>query len=252
MRFSNHVCVVTGSSRGIGAHIARRFAADGAAVVLNGRGATRTSLEQLDALRDEIQGAGGRAAVAPADISGRAGVEQLVSSAQDSFGRLDYLILNAARAPIKNYDRLLERDLRQLVETNFIGNILCIKNALPMLEKSGGSIVFVSSLGSRVALPEYPLGSIKAAMEAVIRDLSVMLDGRGVSANAVCGGLVKTDSIKTLRQVWPGVETLDDEAWVSADEITDVIMFLCSHAARGIQGQTIVVDRGLTNRLRGF
>jgi NAD(P)-dependent dehydrogenase (short-subunit alcohol dehydrogenase family) len=109
--------------------------------------------------------------------------------------------------------------------------------------------VFISSLGSRFYNPAYPLGSMKAAMESVVRDCAESLRAQNISANAVCGGIVKTDSFKLLRQYWDGIDRLSDDIFVEPDEIADVVFFLCSPASRGISGQTVVVDRGLSNAL---
>jgi NAD(P)-dependent dehydrogenase (short-subunit alcohol dehydrogenase family) len=164
-------------------------------------------------------------------------------------GKLDYLVLNAAKAPFKSIEKLFERELRQLVETNYLGNIFCIQSALPMLEQTQGKIIFISSLGSRFYNPSYPLGSMKAAMESVIRDCSETLRGKKISVNAVCGGIVKTDSFKVLRQYWDNIDMLPDDLFVEPEEIADVALFLCSQASRGITGQTIVVDKGLSNTI---
>ena len=163
MDLSGKVCLVTGSSRGIGSAIARAFAEAGADVVVNHR-KKGTSSAKASALVTEIQALGRRALTLRADISIREEVVALFARIHEEFGRLDILVLNAARAPFKPLERLLERELRQLVDTNFIGNILCIREALPMLKTTAGKIVFVSSLGGRTHLPDYPLGSMKAAM----------------------------------------------------------------------------------------
>jgi NAD(P)-dependent dehydrogenase (short-subunit alcohol dehydrogenase family) len=177
----------------------------------------------------------------------------MLERTRENFGRLDFLVLNAARAPFKPLEKLLERELRQLLETNFLGNIFCVQEALPLLAESRGKIVFISSLGSRFYSPSYPLGSVKAAMEAAVRDLAEGLRTKGVSVNGICAGLVKTDSFKVLRQFSEELDRLPEELFVHPDEIADVALFLCSPQSRGICGQTIVVDHGLSNRLsRGF
>ena len=144
---------------------------------------------------------------------------------------------------------MLEREIRQLVETNFMGNIFCIQEALPLLEAAKGKIVFISSLGSRFYNPSYPLGTMKAAMETVVRDCAESLAEKDVSVNGVCGGVVKTDSFKILRQFMEELEYMPDELCVSPESVAEVVLFLCTPAARGIRGQTIVVDNGLSNRL---
>ncbi len=123
MDLSGKVCLVTGSSRGIGSAIARAFAEAGADVVVNHR-KKGTSSAKASALVTEIQALGRRALTLRADISIREEVVALFARIHEEFGRLDILVLNAARAPFKPLERLLERELRQLVDTNFIGNIL--------------------------------------------------------------------------------------------------------------------------------
>ena len=243
------IALITGSSRGIGAAIARKFALSGADIVLNFRKAGGSSQAQAEKLRDEIIAMGRRVLLIQADIASYESVKGLFREIQEKFARLDFLILNAAKAPFKPIERLLERELRSLVDVNYLGNIFCIKESLPMLEQSKGKIVFISSLGSRFYNPAYPLGSMKSAMESVVRDCSETLSTRGISVNAVCGGIVKTDSFKVLRQYWEEIDLLPNDLFVEPDEIADAVLFLCDHASRGIRGQTIVIDRGLGNSL---
>ena len=183
------------------------------------------------------------------DIAVKDSVKNLFSEVKEKFGRLDFLVLNAAKAPFKPIEKLFERELRQLVETNYMGNIFCIQEALPLMEEKGGKIVFISSLGSRFYNPSYPLGSMKAAMESVVRDCSEGLREKNIMVNGICGGIVKTDSFKVLRQFWDNIDMLPEELFVEPDEIADVALFLCSPESRGITGQTVVVDRGLSNAL---
>ncbi len=165
--FVNKVALVTGGARGIGAAIARKFALYGADVVVNHRKAGGKSQARGEEVCKDIQEAGSRAFLVQADISKKGDVKDLLKETEEKCGSLDFLVLNAAKAPFKPIERLLERELRQLVETNFFGNIFCIQEALPLLEKSKGRIVFISSLGSRFYNPSYPLGSMKAAMESM-------------------------------------------------------------------------------------
>jgi len=248
MDLEKRVALVTGSSRGIGSAIALAFASAGADVIVNHR--KKGTCERLaDQVVESIRSLGRRAISIRADISKPDEVQGLLTRVDDEFGRLDCLVLNAARAPFKPIERLLRHELHQLVDTNLVGNLACIKEAAPLLEQTAGSVVFISSLGSRSYLPSYPIGVMKAAMEAVVRDSAETLGSRGIRVNAVCGGLARTDSLKTLRLVWPEIEHVPDEVLVTGDEIAEVVLFLCSPAARGIRGQTIVVDRGLGNRL---
>lgn len=247
--FENKVALVTGSIRGIGRAIARKFTLSGADVVINDKKWEGSAKILGESLLQEIQEMGRRALFVLADISQKESVKKLFAETYEKFQQLDFLILNAAQAPFKPIERLLERDLKQLVEINYFGNIFCIQEALPMLEKTQGKIVFISSLGSRFYNPAYPLGSMKAAMESVVRDCAESFREKKVSVNGVCGGIAKTDSFKVLRQYWEGIDNFPDELFVEPDEMADVVLFLCSPSSRGISGQTIVVDRGLGNTL---
>jgi NAD(P)-dependent dehydrogenase (short-subunit alcohol dehydrogenase family) len=248
--FADRVAVVTGSSRGIGHSIAKKFAISGADVVVNYRKAGGASQAQGEKLCQDILEMGRRAFLVQADISAKSEAKRLINEAVERYERLDFLVLNAARAPFKPLEKLFERELRQLVDTNYLGNIFCIQAAVPLLEKTKGHIIFISSLGSRFYSPAYPLGSMKAAMEAVVRDCAESLRDKSISVNGICGGLVKTDSFKVLRQYWEDIDRVSDkQLLLQPDEIADVVMFLCSPSARGIRGQTIVVDGGLGNRI---
>lgn len=247
--FSGKAALVTGSSRGIGRAIALAFARAGADVVVNHSKAGGASQDKAEAVCREIEALGRKACTVQADIASKASVKELFAAAVARFGRLDFLILNAAKAPFKPFEKLLEREVRHLVDINFMGNIFCIQEAVPLLQATGGKIVFVSSLGSRFYNPSYPLGSMKAAMETVVRDCAESLAAKNISVNGICGGIVKTDSFKVLRQYMEGLENIPEELCVTPEAAADVVLFLCSPAARSIRGQTIVVDNGLSNTL---
>ena len=245
------VALITGSARGIGSVIAMKFSNLGADVVITYRKQGRSSQAKGKKLCEGINKGGGRAILVNCAISQKQSVKKTVNDAKAHFGRLDFLILNAARAPFKPIERLFERELRDLVNTNYLGHIFCIQESIPLLEKTDGKIVFISSLGSRFYNPSYPLGSMKAAMESVVRDCSQSLRKKKIRVNGVCGGLVKTDAFKTLRLYWEGIDQLPDHLFVPPEEMADVVMFLCGPESRGICGQILVVDRGLSNRLFG-
>lgn len=246
---AGRVALVTGSTRGIGQAIGKALLAAGADLAVHGRQEAGASAEGAAALVAQAKALGRRAQAFQADISVRTEVEALMAKVGEAFGRLDVLVLNAARAPFKPTERLLERDLRQLVDVNFLGNVFCAQKAFPLLSKAGGHVVFVSSLGSRFMNPEYPLGAMKAAMETMVRQWAEEWAPKKIRANAVCAGLVKTDAFLTLRQIWPEVASMPDELFVTPEEVADVVAFLTSPAAEGIRGQTLVVDRGLSNRV---
>ena len=243
------VALVTGSSRGLGRVIARKLSEAGASLVLNYRKTGGRSEAQAQALAKELVERGSPAVAIQADISQKDAVAAMFQEIGPRYGRLDILVLNAARAPFKRVGELLKRDLLELVETNFLGNVYCMQQALPLMQGRPGHVVFISSLGSRFALPNYPLGSMKAAMESLVKHWAVELKDRQITVNGVTAGLLKTDSLIVLRQYWPGVERLPASAFVELEDVASVVVFLCTDAARSIRGQQIVVDNGLSNEL---
>jgi NAD(P)-dependent dehydrogenase (short-subunit alcohol dehydrogenase family) len=243
------IALVTGGSRGLGQVIARKLSEAGADLVLNYRQSGGRSEAQARATAKELTELGSRASAIQADIAQKESVAAMFDQIASEYGRLDILILNAARAPFKPLKDLLRRDLLQLVETNYLGHIYCMQGALRLMEKEGGHVVFISSLGSRFAFPDYPLGSMKAAMECLVKHWSRELQRTRITINGVTAGLLRTDSLKVLRQYWPGIDRLPESCFVGLEEVADVVVFLCSDAARALKGQMLVVDNGLSNSL---
>ena len=246
---AGQAALVTGGARGIGRAISLALARAGADVAVNFRKPGGPSEKPARELIGEIERLGRRAVTVPGDISKKQEVGAFVDAALGALGRLDIVILNAARAPFKSFERLLERDLRSLVDVNFLGNVFTLQKTLKPLAENNGRVVFISSLGSRFYHPEYPLGWMKAAMENVVKSWAEAVADKGVNVNAVCAGIVKTDSFRVLRQLWPEVAYLPESAFVEAEQVADVTLFLCSPLAKAIRGQTIVVDKGMSNAL---
>src|SRR5207302_10150357 len=139
------VALVTGSSRGLGRVIARKLSEAGASLVLNYRKTGGRSEAQAQALAKELVERGSPAVAIQADISQKDAVAAMFQEIGPRYGRLDILVLNAARAPFKRVGELLKRDLLELVETNFLGNVYCMQPALPLMQGRPGPAVFISS-----------------------------------------------------------------------------------------------------------
>jgi NAD(P)-dependent dehydrogenase (short-subunit alcohol dehydrogenase family) len=216
------VALVTGSSRGLGRVIARKLSEAGADLIINYRQAGGRSEAQARALAKELVERGSRAVAIQADIGQKDAVAAMFQQIGAEFGRLDILVLNA---------------------------VYCMQQALPLMQGRPGHVVFISSLGSRFALPNYPLGSMKAAMESLVKQWATELGDRQITVNGVTVGLLKTDSLIVLRQYWPAVERLPASAFVELEDVAGVVLFLCTDAARSIRGQNLVVDNGLSNEL---
>ncbi len=209
------VALVTGSSRGLGRVIAQKLSEAGADLVLNYRKAGGRSEAQARALAKELVERGSRAVAIQADISQKDAVATMFQEIAAQYGRLDILVLNAARAPFKKVGELLRRDLLELVENNYFSNVYCMQQALPLMQGRPGHVVFVSSLGSRFALPSYPLGSMKAAMEALVKQWAVELQDRQITVHSRSEHRRRQRTLQ--RALAPGVRRLTSESHDSGD-----------------------------------
>jgi len=245
---TGQVAVVTGSSRGIGRSIAEQMAKAGAKVVVSSRKA-----DACQAVVDSITANGGSALAIPCNISHDDQLRNLVDTTIAKCGRLDILVCNAAVNPYYGpmsempegvYDKVMNSNARSTFQ-------LCNMAAPIMADKGGGSIIIVSSIGAGYGsstLAAYCIA--KAAEQALARSLAIEWGSRGVRANCIAPGLVKTDFARALwedPQLRARVEQRVPLRRIGQpDDIGGVAVFLASRAAAYIIGQTIAVDGGLT------
>lgn len=187
--FQDRVAIVTGASRGIGAGVARRLAADGFAVVVNYAG----SAEAAASLVDEIKKAGGRAISAQADVSDPMAVKRMFDVAETVFGGVDVLVNNAGimtLAPVSETD---ETTFDRTIAINLKGTFNGLREASIRL-RDGGRIVSFSSSVVGLYQPTYGVyAATKAAVEALTHILAKELGSRRITVNAVAPGPVATD-----------------------------------------------------------
>lgn len=249
-RFGGKVALVTGSGRGIGRTIALAFAAEGADVVINFFRNRQPAEETAQMVRDF----GRKAIVVKANVGDLDDLAQLFSATEAAFGGLDYLIHNAA----SGYNRpALEQKPRGwdwTMNINARSLLFGAQHAAKLMEtRGGGAIVALSSLGSVRTLPDYVVvGTSKAAIEAQVRYLGVELAPLDIVVNAVSPGVVWTDALEHFNAFQEGgvaeVAKLGDKTpagrLVTPEEVAELVLFLCSPAAKMICGQTIVIDGG--------
>jgi enoyl-[acyl-carrier protein] reductase III len=249
MTAERQVVLITGAARGIGAAIAERFIDDGFDVVLNYRRTQGKGAANLDTLVARAEARGVRAYKALADISESRDVEQMIKSLQlDGLERIDHLVLNAASAPFKAIRDLTKHDWKQLFGTSLIGNVSVINAVVPLMPV-GGTICAISGVGSHMVLPNYPLGLMKAALENLVRYMEVDLYDRGIRVNGVCGGVVRSEMLPYLAEMWPsmiGNMEASGRRWaLEPEEIANVVAFLASDRSSAIRGQILVATGGV-------
>lgn len=215
--FSGQTAVVTGASSGVGEQTARRLAQAGATVVLVAR-----REQELERVRDEIERAGGGAAVERCDLSDSDAVTGLGERLVAAHGPIDLLINNAGhsiRRPItESFDRL--HDFERTMAINYFGPVALSLAILPsMLERGSGRIVNVSTWGTRIPSPQFAAYTAsKAALDAFGRSVNAELHGSGVSMASVHLPLVRTPMIAPAQHEYRGMPSL------SADEAAGLVL----------------------------
>ena len=241
------VAIVTGASKGIGAAIAEKLAANGAAVVVNySRSAT-----EAEALVRRIRNGGSRAIAVQADLSKPAEAEKLFQRTLQEFGRVDVLVNNAGAYEFLPLPAIEEEHFDRLFNLNVKGLLFTTKQAAAVFaDNGGGSIINISSV---VSTSPKPNGSVysatKAAVDALTKSLAIELGPKKILVNSVFPGVTETEGL----QAAPEAEFFRSYAVSQTplgrvgqpQDISGVVAFLASDDARWITGQLITASGGL-------
>ncbi len=245
-KLAGKVAVVTGASKGIGAAISKRLAAEGAVVVVN-YSSSRSGAENVVA---EITGAGGQAIAVQADMSQRDGIERLFAEAKKAFGRLDILVNNAGIYEFSPLADVTDDHFHKQFNLNVFGLLIASQCAAKLFDSSGGSIINVSSIVSTLAIPNGAVYSAtKGAVDAMTRSLATELGPRGIRVNAIRPGMVETEGTHAA-----GIEESDMQKQILAQtplgrlgqpqDIVGAAVFLASADSSWITGETLVISGG--------
>ena len=239
---SGRVALVTGSGRNIGRAIALSLADGGAAVVVN----ARSSAAEAEAVAEEIRRAGGRAAVAIADVSDPGAVDGLVDAAIGAFGRLDVLVNNVAVRKETAFADLHYAEWRDIMSTILDSAYLCSHAALPHLAASGsGAIVNIGGLSSFTgAAGRAHVIAAKAGLVGLTRGLAHDLARYNITVNCVAPGLIDT-SRAGKEPAHHALHAPLAGRRGRPEEIAALVRFLSGPDARYITGQTIHANGGL-------
>jgi NAD(P)-dependent dehydrogenase (short-subunit alcohol dehydrogenase family) len=244
------VAIVTGSTKGIGKASAFELAEHGAKVVISSR--KQDACDAVAAELDTRFGKGTAIAVA-ANISDKAGLQNLVDETRAAFGQVDILVCNAASNPYYGPQAgITDEQFRKILDNNILSNHWLIAMVAPeMRERKQGSIVIVSSMGGlrgTTVIGAYAIS--KAADMQLARNLAHEFGPDNVRINCIAPGLIKTDFARALWEDPARIEAANKSVPLRRigvpEEIAGAVVFLASPASAFMTGQSIVIDGGVT------
>ncbi|MEN9572457.1 MAG: hypothetical protein RL514_312 [Verrucomicrobiota bacterium] len=240
------VALITGSSQGIGAQMARTFHHAGATVVINHPGIGPTGADAAQLTAEFNAARPGSAAVFAADVAQAAAVQQMMQAVKLQLGGIDFLINNAAILRDRTLAKMSSDDWQSVMDVNLTGVFHCCKFGLEIM-RDGGAVV---SLGSIAAIQGFfgqaNYAAAKAGVQAMMRVLAREAARRSIRANAIAPGVIDTAMAATIpeRARAEMLRNIPLARLGTPEEVANVALFLCSPLASYVSGQTIEVNGG--------
>jgi 3-oxoacyl-[acyl-carrier protein] reductase len=244
---THKVAVITGASKGIGAGIAKAIATGGAAVAVNYAG----NKEAAERVVDDIVANGGRAIAVQGSVSDATDMRRLFAETKSTFGAIDILVNNAGIGEFAPVEAVSEEQYRRLFDTNVLGVMLAVQEALRHFGPNGGSIVNISSVASVSPTPGSGIyAATKAAVNSLTTVLAMELGGRKIRVNAIAPGPVDTDGTRGAGLIGSELERqLIAQTPLGRlgqpEDIGRIAVFLASDDARWVSGAWIRASGGL-------
>jgi len=245
MRFSGKVALVTGAASGIGLATAKRFASEGARVVI-----ADLSLDESRKAEKEVRAMGApETLTCICDVAKETNVKQCVDEIFHRFDRLDIIVNNAGLMVFKSIEDLTEEDFLKVLHVDLLGAFFFTKQAFLRM-KNGGVIINVSSIHARETQPLVSAyAAAKAALLSFTRSAALEGKAKGIRVDAILPGAVDTPMLWNNPNVKKGLEKIDRGDVGQPEDLAAVIAFLASKDAVFVQGASITVDGGRLGKL---
>lgn len=242
---SGKVAIVTGASKGIGAAIARAFANAGAAVAVN----YASSKADADRVVGDIAKAGGKAIAIQADVAKRADVERLFAETKAKLGKPNILVNNAGVYRFGPLESVTEQDFHRHFDTNVLGAILAIQEAVKAFDGAGGSVINISTIASTNPSPNTLLYSAsKSAIDTITRELALELAPKGIRVNAIAPGMTETEGFAAAGLSAESAKALGFSLPMGRlgkpEDIARVALFFASDQSAWVTGERISASGG--------
>ncbi len=242
---ADKIVLITGASRGLGRAIALALGNEGAQIALVAR-----DMVKLEAVKSEIESAGGKASLFAADVTDEETVLKLEKQISDQLGRVQILVNNAGINIRKNLVDFSLEEWRSVIDTNLTSVFLMCRAFVPHMRGTGyGRVLNLTSIMSHVSLPgRSAYSSSKAALLGLNRALALELAAEGITVNGISPGPIGTEMNLPIMQN-PEVNAqfvanIPAGRWGKPEEIGELARYLCSEAAGFITGTDIVIDGG--------
>jgi len=242
-KLEGKVALITGGSRGIGAAIAKRLAADGASVAVT----YSKGVDAATSVVQEIERGGGKAISIQADAADAEAVSSAVERTVTTFGRLDVLVNNAGTAIPKAFEETTLEEMDRVLDINVRGVFVVTQAALKHMQSGGRIITIGSSVGERVVVPGLvPYSATKGAVKMFTQSLSREVASRGITVNNVQPGPIDTD-LNPAAGDWavPQKTATALDRYGRVEEVAALVAFVAGPESSYITGANLTVDGGM-------
>jgi 3-oxoacyl-[acyl-carrier protein] reductase len=244
MLLKDKVALVTGSSRGFGAHISKAFAREGAQVIITHLDGDETEKENAATVASETRSE----LTLAVNVANRESVQAMFAAVSDKYGRLDVLVNNAGINRVNDFDKQTEEEWQEVLDVNLKGPFICTQEALKLMP-DGGRVINIGSVSGQYGGPRTACYAVaKAGVMALTHNVARFVGSRNITVNCVSPGMIASEMLEKTMAPEMKKSLMEDvplQRLGTMDEVAETLVFLASAGGGYISGQTIGVNGGL-------